>query len=68
MKFGRFKIAAIVILLLITGAYYYAALPAVNIHSPGLWGLIIWIFVALTLISSVYSLKAKYGKSENFFI
>ena len=64
MKYGRFKIAAIVILLLITGAYYYVALPAVNIHSPGLWGLIIWIFVALTLISSAYSLKAKYGKSD----
>ena len=44
------------ILLLIAGAvYYYFALPAINIHSPGLWSFVISILV----IVGIYVLSFK---------
>lgn len=51
----------IVLILLIFGfCYYYAALPAINIHYPGFWGFIILLSlipVAITLIHSLYTKK-----------
>ena len=45
-----------IILLLIAGAvYYYFALPAINIHSPGLWSFIISILIIIGIF--VLSLK-----------
>lgn len=55
-----------IILVLVAGIYYYVKLPALNIHSPGLWKFILFlIFVGTILIlgSRVKKDYEAYGKS-----
>ena len=40
------KYLLIIPLLLFIGLYYYIALPAINIHSPGLWKGLLFILLA----------------------
>lgn len=49
-KSMRLKLAliSIAITLILGSIYYYAALPAINIHSEGFWGFIILLFILLT--------------------
>ncbi len=56
---GKTKATIIIILLfLITGGcYYYAALPPINIHSPGFWGFVIVLSLILTALIGLYTLK-----------
>lgn len=58
MKRGnlKWKLLAALIVLIAAGAYYYVALPAVNIHNKGFWGFLIGIVV---LFLGIYSLKKK---------
>ena len=42
-------IAGTILLLIVASVYYYIALPAINIHSPGFWKFIIVVLV-LSLI------------------
>lgn len=50
MKKMTFNIIIGVILLLFAGAYYYVALPAVNIHSAGFWSALMVLILAVTLL------------------
>ena len=55
-----------IILVLVAGIYYYVKLPALNIHSPGLWKFILFlIFVGTILILGTRVKKdyEAYGKS-----
>jgi len=64
---AKTKAAIIIILLflIIGGSYYYAALPPINIHSPGFWGFIIVLSVVITVLVGLYSLRNhKKDKSE----
>lgn len=58
---NRIKAYCIIILLsLIFGfCYYYAALPAINIHYPGFWGFIIILSLIPTIITVIYSLHVR---------
>ncbi len=58
MKRGslKWKLIAVLAVLLAAGIYYYVALPAVNIHNQGFWGFLIGIVVLLLV---VYSVKKK---------
>ena len=50
------KYLLIIPFLLIIGIYYYLALPVINIHSPGLWKLILFILlVVLVLYARPYT-------------
>ena len=49
-------------LLIAAGAYYYIALPAINLHSPGMWGFII---VLLMVIGFFIVNKAPYKPVKN---
>ena len=40
----------IVCLLICAGVYYYVALPAINIHSPGLWTFVISILAIIGIV------------------
>lgn len=51
------KILCIAVVLIFGFIYYYNTLPAINIHSPGLWGFMIIISAALTLASGFSNLK-----------
>ncbi|MDY3918488.1 MAG: CvpA family protein [Candidatus Limivivens sp.] len=67
MKKLGWKLAAVLIVLLIGGAYYYATIPAINIHSSGFWTfLFVFVLVALALyalprVRSVYDVKESKG-------
>lgn len=52
----KFKIAAVVLALLIGSIYYYVELPALNIHEPGFWGFVIVVsllFFAVCLLPAL---------------
>lgn len=62
--FGKIIIA--VVILLIAGIYYYIKLPALNIHSPGLWKFMLFMVFVGTLIHFGLKIKKDYddfGKS-----
>lgn len=46
----------ILLLLICAGIYYYIALPAINLHSPGMWGFIISILALILIL--VFSFKS----------
>ena len=54
-------IAAILVLLIIGFVYYYVALPAVNLHSPGFW----WFILAALIIVTIVALSASYLDKRN---
>ena len=58
-NFIKYLVLAIV-LGIATFIYYYLALPAINIHSPGLWFFLIGAFVIATIITIVFSVGKEY--------
>lgn len=60
------KIIIAVVILLIAGIYYYIKLPALNIHSPGLWKFMLFMVFVGTLVHFGTNVKKDYdefGKS-----
>ncbi len=45
-----FKLIAVILVLAALALYYYIALPAINIHSQGLWKFVLIFFVILLVI------------------
>lgn len=65
MNIGKkLKMIILIFALLLIGTYYYVALPAINIHSPELWGFLIWILIIMSLVSIFFTLKKKYSKKD----
>ncbi len=59
MKDKKFTtiILAIIAVLIIGGAYYYLALPAINIHAPGFWYFVIVIMIIITAVYCMINAK-----------
>lgn len=55
-KFLRILIAAVVGIVAL-GIYYYITIPAINIHSTGTWGAILFVVAVLMLLSLFRSFK-----------
>lgn len=55
-KRGLGRVLLILLVLVLAGAYYYVALPAINIHSQGFWGFIILLLV---LLLGFYALRKR---------
>lgn len=53
----KISLISIAVTLLIGAIYYYAALPAINIHSQGFWEFIILLFIILTVTSGILQRK-----------
>ena len=49
----KWKILTVLAVILIAGIYYYINLPAINIHSSGLWT---FLMVVILLILGIYAL------------
>lgn len=60
MKASRKLIIALAILAA-AGVYYYAALPAINIHSSDIWFFILFLLIVLAV---AYAARKKIGRSE----
>lgn len=48
--------------ILIAAAYYYIALPAINIHSPGFWKFILFMMILITVIYFLIN-----GKADTYY-
>ena len=55
------KMLAVLIVLIALGAYYYIALPAVNIHSSDTW---IMLLILVIVLAVAYTAKKKIGRHE----
>lgn len=61
MKKTSKKITVVLVALIIAGIYYYAALPALNLHSSDVWFFAIFLLV---VIAAAYMLRKKIGRNE----
>ncbi|MGN9106466.1 CvpA family protein [Oliverpabstia intestinalis] len=57
MKKGKIKALLVLLVIVLAGIYYYATIPAINIHSTGIW---IFILLVLVLILAAYAAKKKF--------
>ena len=61
MKKAKLKVIAVLAVLILAAAYYYAALPALNLHSADLWVFLIMLVLAA---GAVYILKKRPTRYE----
>ncbi len=61
MKKVKMKIAAIAGIIIIAALYYYAALPAINIHSSDFW---IFIFVLIVAAGAIFVRRKRLSRYE----
>ena len=61
MKKGKLKLIVFLGILAVAAVYYYAALPALNIHSTDLW---MFLIMLLLFAAAVYVMKKKPSRSE----
>ena len=51
------KALLVLLVIVLAGIYYYVTIPAINIHSTGIW---IFILLVLVLILAAYAVKKKF--------
>ena len=62
MKNSKTKLLILIPVLLVAGIYYYVTLPAINIHSAGLWWFLIFALAVVFVIHIVRRAAGKAGK------
>ena len=60
-------IAGTILLLIVASVYYYIALPAINIHSPGFWKFIIVVLVAAMIIYLLFQTRFTQSAGSGYF-
>lgn len=50
--------------VIVVGLYYYFTFPSINIHEPMFWGVLLVLFLALTIFFAVRSLRAMFGSGR----
>ena len=45
MKKGKIKALLVLLVIVLAGIYYYVTIPAINIHSTGIWIFMIGYFI-----------------------
>lgn len=61
MKKGKLKIIAVLAAVLLAAGYYYAALPALNLHSADLW---MFLILLMLLVAAVYIFRKRPTRYE----
>lgn len=61
MKKGKLKIIAVLAVLILAAGYYYAALPALNLHSADLW---MFLIMLMLFVAAVYILRKRPTRFE----
>ncbi len=56
MKKGKLKLIAVLAVVILAAAYYYAALPALNLHSADLW---MFMIIVMLIVAALYIFKKK---------
>ena len=62
MKKSKTKLLILIPVLLVAGIYYYVALPAINIHSAGLWWFLIFALAVIFVVHIIRRAAGKAGK------
>ena len=62
MKKSKTKLLILIPVLLVAGIYYYVALPAINIHSAGLWWFLIFALAVIFVVHVIRRAAGKAGK------
>lgn len=60
-KKGKWKLIAVLGILLVAAVYYYLALPAINLHSADMW---MFIIMMIIIVAAAYIGKKKPTKEE----
>lgn len=61
MKKGKIRLLAILGVILAAAVYYYAALPAINIHSSDFW---VFLIIVIVLVAAVYVRRKRLNRYE----
>lgn len=61
MKKGKLKIIAVLAVVLLAAGYYYAALPALNLHSADLW---MFLIMLMLFVAAVYIFRKRPTRYE----
>ena len=61
MKKAKLKVMAVLAVLILAAAYYYAALPALNLHSADMW---MFLFMLVLAAGAAYILKKRPTRFE----
>lgn len=61
MKKGKLKVIAVLAVVILAAAYYYAALPALNLHSADLW---MFMIILMLFVAAIYIIKKKPNRYE----
>ena len=61
MKRLKLKVIAVLAVVLLAAGYYYAALPALNLHSSDLW---MFLFMLVLAVAGAYILKKRLTRYE----
>ncbi len=61
MKKAKLKVIAVLAVLLLAAAYYYAALPALNLHSSDMW---VFLILLVLVVGAAYILKKRPTRYE----
>ena len=64
MKKAKWYLILLVTLLLVGGIYYYITIPAINIHSSGMWGFIFTLCVVVMVVCMGFSLNGNVKKTK----
>lgn len=63
MKKVTGKLLALVLLVVVLGVYYYVTLPAINIHSEGLWTCILFLIAIITILYALIKGRKEFKQS-----
>lgn len=63
----KLKLSAILFVLIFGAIYYYVTLPAINIHSPGLWKFILVVLVIVSIVSAIRDISDTINHNSKTF-
>ncbi len=66
MKKSFYAVIAL-LFVIVVGLYYYFTFPSINIHEPMFWGVLLMIFLLLSIFFAVRSLRVMLGRGRLHF-
>ena len=66
MKKSFYAVIAL-LFVIVVGLYYYFTFPSINIHEPMFWGVLLMVFLLLSIFFAVRSLRVMLGRGRLHF-
>ena len=68
MKKGKWKIFAVLAVIILAAVYYYVALPAINIHAAGFWTFLAFAVIAILVIYALPRVRSAEDVKQSKFL